>query len=204
MKLSLWHQAVNMHGHPKKVLFIHSGGPQGIHEGSNDLLNYLKDMLGPGYEVLCPQMPDPENPEYIEWKRLLAKEIMALDDEELILVGHSLGGSVLLKYLSEEECDKRIAGLFIVAAPYWGKRHWRVDEYALQKNFSSRLPPIRKIFLYHSRNDEVVPFKHLDFYADKLPDAIVRRFENRRHLFVMGLPELVDDIKNLDKQKNIK
>nr|WP_235788441.1 alpha/beta hydrolase [Salipaludibacillus sp. CUR1] len=45
-------------------------------------------------------MPNPENPEYILWKKQLEKELDKLNGD-VILVGHSLGGSVLLKYLSE-------------------------------------------------------------------------------------------------------
>ena len=184
----------------QKVLFIHSGGTQGPHEGSSDLVTYLRQMLGGGYEVLYPKMPDPDHPEYAQWKEHLEKRLAWLDDE-IILVGHSLGGSVLLKYLSEETCNKSIAGLFLVAAPYWGKSNWEVDEYVLRQDFSSKLPRIPRIFLYHSRNDEVVPFNHLASYADKLPNAIVREFDSRRHLFSTGLPELVDDIKDLAMEK---
>jgi uncharacterized protein len=129
----------------KQVLFIHSGGAQGPHEGSNDLVHYLQSMLGPRYEVLYPQMPNPEAPEYVQWKVLLAKELDKLDDG-VILVGHSLGGSVLLKYLSEEPCHKGIAGLFIVAAPYWGKEDWEVEEYILRKDFGRSFRPFRTSF----------------------------------------------------------
>jgi uncharacterized protein len=183
----------------KQVLFIHSGGDQGPHEGSNDLVTYLQHTLGTGYDVLYPKMPHPENPEYIHWRMQLAIELAGVEDAP-ILVGHSLGGSVLLKYLSEERCEKPIAALFIVASPYWGKKNWRVDEYKLKEDFAARLPPIPRIFLYHSRNDEVVPFGHLVLYAGKLPNATVREFESHGHLFSKGLPELVEDIKSLTNQ----
>jgi hypothetical protein len=42
-----------------------------------------------------------------------------------------------------------------------------------------------------------VPFRHLGFYAGDLPNAVQRKFDSRRHLFATGLPELVDDIKEL-------
>jgi predicted alpha/beta hydrolase family esterase len=127
---------------------------------------------------------------------LLAREINRLEAEP-ILVGHSLGGSVLLKYLSVEPYGRSIAALFLVAAPYWGKKNWQADEYVLREDFSSRLAGIPQIFLYHSVNDEVVPFTHLQFYAEKLPGATIRESGNRRHLFNKGLPELVADIKSV-------
>jgi predicted alpha/beta hydrolase family esterase len=88
-----------------------------------------------------PEMPDPENPHYADWKVRLKKELASPGDD-LILVGHSLGASVLLKYLSEETIRQRIEGLFLVGAVYWGKEDWNVKEYVLKRNFSSKLPPI--------------------------------------------------------------
>lgn len=180
----------------KEILFVHSAGPQGHHEGSDYLVRYLIDALGTGYRISLPDMPDPENPHYVDWRATLKKEL-ALMEDELILVGHSLGASVLLKYLSEERLQQRIAGLFLIGAVYWGKKDWEVKEYVLKRNFSSKLPPIRGIFLYHSSDDEVVPISHVRYFANELPNATVREFENRGHLFGRGLPELVEDIKRL-------
>lgn len=184
----------------RPVLFIHSGGSQGPHEGSSDLVNYLRNGLRKDHVVLYPKMPEPDSPDYELWKLTLDRELSALENE-IILVGHSLGASVLLKYLSEEPCDKSIAGLFLVAPVYFGKRDWKVEEYSLKRDFETELLGIPRIFLYHSRNDTVVPFTHLVKFADKLPNSVCRAFEGRGHLFSNGLPELVEDIKNLSGEK---
>lgn len=180
------------------VLFIHSGGTQGPHEGSGDLVKHLRRGLHEDHVVLYPRMPEPDNPEYELWKLTIDRELSALDDD-VILVGHSLGASVLLKYLSEELCEKSILGLFLVAPPFFGGSEWEVDEYLLRPDFETNLRQILNIFLYHSRNDNVVPFNHFIRFADKLPQAVSRAFENRGHLFTSGLPELVDDIRNLSR-----
>ena len=179
----------------KQVLFIHSGGTQGIRQGSSYLVTYLRTMLGSDYHVLSPDMPEPEHPEYRHWKNELDRD-MALLRNDVILVGHSLGGSVLLKYLSEHPFPKPIAGLFIVAAPFWGLEHWDVDEYCLLDDFQQYLPPMNRIVLYHSRDDSVVPFSHLKTYAAKLPWATIRETRGQ-HLFLHGLPELITDIKTI-------
>src|SRR5688572_1185979 len=149
----------------KEVLFIHSAGPQGHYEGSDFLVNYLRKKLGDDYEVVCPEMPDPENPHYDEWCEKLAEEFSSFN-EDIMVVGHSLGGSVLLKYLSESARDKSISGVFIIAAPYWGEPEWEVDEYVLENNFPSKLPRTLQVFLYHCKDDEVVPVNHLERYAE--------------------------------------
>lgn len=179
----------------KQVLFIHSAGPQGIHQGSSGLIAHLQEQLGEAYYVISPGMP--ENLDCALWKAQIASEIEALD-EELLLIGHSLGGSVLLKYLSEEGCKRTVSGLFLVAAPYWGKDDdWQHEEYTLSKSFAAKLPHISKLILYHSRHDPIVPFAHAQHYAKQLPQAVTRAYEGDDHYFGEGLPELADDIKRM-------
>ena len=61
-------------------------------------------------------MPNENDPEYQLWHVRIGKELTALA-ADVILIGHSLGGSFLLKYLSEEKVEKTVAGVFLIAAP---------------------------------------------------------------------------------------
>ncbi len=182
----------------KQILFIHSGGQQGTGQGSNDLVSWLRKELDDTYTIFYPLMPEAENPEYSKWKVKVREELSEMKDG-VILIGHSLGGSVLVKFLSEENCDIKIAALCIIGAPAWGRKNWKVQDFVLRENFEDALPPIDKIFVYHSHNDEVVPFNHLLYYVERLPGAIARRLPNGGHLFSHGLPELAADIKTLDR-----
>jgi Alpha/beta hydrolase family len=92
----------------KQVLFIHGGG-EGAYEGDKKLAASLRDALGTAYNVRYPKMPDEERPEYEAWKDQIAEELAGLDSE-VILVGHSLGASILLKYLSEEKTENPLPG----------------------------------------------------------------------------------------------
>ena len=178
----------------RHVLFVHGGG-EGAHEADERLAASLRDALGSEYDVRSPKMPDEDRPEYEPWKDKIARELAAVDGEA-ILVGHSLGASVLLKYLSEE-VEKPVAGLFLVASPYWGARDWEVEEYALREAFASKLPEGLPVFLYHSRDDEAVPFAHLALYKAKLPQATVREFDGRGHQFGDDLSEVARDIREV-------
>ncbi len=178
----------------KQVLFIQGAGNKWNPDGSGNLIAYLQEQLGSDYEVLSPDMPDPDHPQYEAWRTQIEKELAALTDDA-ILIGHSVGGSVLLKCLAFGAYQKHIAGLFLVAAPYWGKdADWQIDEFMLPEDFAAKLPQIAQIFLYHSRNDEEVPFAHLGHYQEKLPQANARALDGHEHSFKHGLPELVDDI----------
>ena len=174
----------------QQVLFVHSAGPQERGEGSSHMVAALQKALGDGYDVRFPRMPDPDDPAYVPWKERVQAEIAGLD-EDALLVGHSLGGSVLLKYLSESNRKRAVPGLFLVATPLWGPQ---MQQFMLQENFGAGLSEVRRIFLYHSRDDDMVPFAHLDRYARALPQAAVRELDGYGHLFENGCRELVEDI----------
>lgn len=182
----------------KQIFFLHSGGPQGSHEGSSDFITWLKKELGTGYEIMHPIMPHPDSPDYESWREKLNTELPKLNDEA-IFVGHSLGGSILLKYLAEESFDRSVAGLFLVSVPFWGgDENWDHDEFKLHDRFIETLPEMSQIFLYHSKSDPVVPFAHQALYAKALPKSIVREIDGKEHAFARGLPELVEDIQSLE------
>ena len=178
-----------------RVVFIHGAGQDGLEE-DRKLATSLQDVLGAGYDVRYPEMPDADNPEYEGWKGRIASELAALDGE-VILVGHSLGGSILLKYLSEENAETSVAGLFLIAAPYWSAEDWEVSEYALRDDFASKLPSELPVFLYHSRDDEEVPFAHLELYTERLDRATARAFDGRGHQLNDDMSEVARDIEGL-------
>nr|WP_255666508.1 alpha/beta fold hydrolase [Haladaptatus sp. DYF46] len=177
-----------------QVLFIHGAGG---YEEDEKLAVDLQDVLGGAYEVQYPQMPNEDNLEYEAWKQQIVTELAALDDA-VILLGHSLGGSILLKCLSEEKIDVPIAGLFLIALPFWGTEGWNVSEYELEKNVASKLPSELPLFFYHSRDDEIVPFSHLALYAEKLPQATIHECDTGGHQFNNDLSVVARDIKRLE------
>lgn len=179
----------------KAILFIHGGG-EGAHDADAKLSAHLQQQLGDRFVVHCPQMPDESQPDYTAWKAQLHSELAVLPGEP-ILVGHSLGGSVLLKFLSEEQVTRPLRGLFLLAPPYWGAPDWVVPEYTLNESFATKLPHGLPIYFYHSSDDGVVPFHHLARYREKLPQAVVRVFEDRGHQFSDDLTEVAEDILQL-------
>lgn len=61
-----------------------------------------------------PQFPNKQNAQYEEWKILFGKILNALDDN-IILIGNSLGAIFLVKYLSENKIDKKIQKTILLA-----------------------------------------------------------------------------------------
>jgi predicted alpha/beta hydrolase family esterase len=181
----------------RTILFAHSGGSQaGPGEGSYDFIEALRRELGEGWEIRFPRIADPEAPDYAMWESLFKKEF-ARCPEGVVLLGHSLGGSMLLKYLSEHPVAPKIAALVSVSAPWWGPEGWAVEEFALDPNFAARLPAIPEIHFYHAQRDPVVPFTHLAEYKKALPGIQAHPLRREDHAFIRGLPELTTWLRSL-------
>src|SRR5262245_39405797 len=108
------------------VLFVQGGG-KGAFDEDAALAASLKQALGSEYEVRFPRMPDEADPNVESWKRKISAELSQLRGK-VLLVGHSVGGTTLLRYLSEEEVKTPIAGLFLLAAPSLDDIQWNVDK----------------------------------------------------------------------------
>jgi len=176
------------------ILFIQGGG-EGAYKEDKKLSLFLKEALKDLYAVNFPRMPDESDPDYEKYKAKIDEELKK-SDGKVILVGHSLGSCFLLKYLSEEKIDKDIAGIFLIATPFWGGGGWQYEGFRLKNDFASKLPET-PIFFYHSTDDEIVPFSHLSLYAKEIPRAKICKIAGGGHQLNNDLSEVVLDIKSL-------
>jgi predicted alpha/beta hydrolase family esterase len=179
-------------------LFIQGAG-EGAYDADKKLADSLRQALGSEFAVRYPAMPDEENAPYEQWKQQVETEMAALS-EPILLVGHSVGASILAKCLTEIEVDQPVAGIFLISTPFWGGGGWRYEGYQkleLPKDFGSKLPQDAQLFLYHSRDDETVPFSHLALYAKMLPKAKVREIDSGGHQLNNDLTMVAKDIISL-------
>jgi hypothetical protein len=180
-----------------QILFLHSAGAQHEEEGSAKLLQYLKHSLSADYDIVAPLLPDPEDPHYENWKDAIDTKFNQLDSG-MVIIAHSLGGSVLLKYLAEASISKQIAAIFLVAVPYWSvDEDWDVSEFILSPGFADDLPHVPVITIFHSKDDQVVPVKHAAIYASEIPVATMKIVNGHGHVFWDGLPDVVAAVKEV-------
>lgn len=199
----------------KQIIVIHGGDTFGTY---GEYIQFLKDWqidfedyravksgwksrlgsdLGDDFEVIQPNMPNKMNAKYFEWKIWFEKFIPYFESE-VVLVGHSLGGIFLAKYLSENDFKKKIKAVFLVASPFNAEgADYSLSDFILPESLAKMEAQCDKIFLYHNKDDQVVPFSALGKYRGQFKNAEIKIFENRGHFNQEEFAELVEDIKGL-------
>jgi len=178
------------------VLFIQGGG-KGARSADAPLADSLKRALGPKYDLRFPRMPNEADPNVESWKQKISSELSRIAGG-VILVAHSVGGSILLRYLAEEKVEKPIAGVFLLAVPSWDEDRWNFDDLKLPRDVAVKLAPIPRLFFYHCRDDEVVPFAHLALHRARIPRAVTRAVDSGGHQFGYDLSGIATDIRGTD------
>jgi predicted alpha/beta hydrolase family esterase len=183
---------------PIHVLFIQGAG-HGAYDEDQQLAESLQKSLGQRFEVQYPKMPNEDDAHYDAWRQLIEQELASVPGPAVV-AGHSVGASVLMKWLSERQDERPIAGAFLMACPYWGGDGWRYEGYeelALQPRPAANLPADVPIYLYHCRDDEVVPFEHMALWVRDFPQAVVRVCDSGGHQFNDDLSVVARDIASL-------
>lgn len=181
----------------KNLIFFHGGGSEEDYETDAKLVASLKLELGSRYSIRYPLLPNDGTPD-LGRRKQISHEISAGEDN-IVLVGHSLGASMLLACLSEMKIKKKIAGIFLLATPFWeGNEDW-VESFKLQPNFAKQFDKKTPLFFYHSRGDEEVPFGHLAIYKHQLPWASFREISVGGHQLNNDLKIVANDIESIWK-----
>lgn len=159
----------------------------------------LEDSLDNGFEVIYPSFPCKRNAKYLEWKIWLEKFFPFLKDN-IILIGHSLGGAFWLRYLTENAFPVKIAQLHLVAAPLSGDEEF-LGDFTPPKDLSKIAKLAKEIYLYYSQDDPVVSFSNLKEIFSKLPGAEIVVLKGYGHFRVEQFPELLSRLKKIRKGK---
>lgn len=181
----------------RQLLFVQGGGGENAHDAwDSKLVENLQRALGPEYEIRYPRMPDEDDPKFVPWKAALRKELEELGDGAL-LVGHSIGATILVHSLAEEPIKRAPAGLFLISMPFIGEGGWPSDEIEPKPDLGGKLPVQCPIYLYHGDADETVPTKHVQLSAKAIPQAVLRKLAGRDHQLNNDMSEVAADILEL-------
>jgi len=185
----------------RQVLFVQGAGEDVHDQWDNQLVDSLQGELGPTYEIRYPVMPNEADPNYAVWKRALQMEFAALGPGAIV-IGHSVGGTILIHVLAEATPPAKLGAICLIGAPFIGTGGWETDDIEAQPDLADRLPRDVPIFIYHGRDDDTVPFAHVELYAGLVPRAQVRRLAGRDHQLNNRLSEVAIDIRRLDQRSN--
>ncbi len=160
--------------------------------------NYLDNKLGEYCKIIRPRMPLQDNAKYNEWKIHFERYFDQLDDN-IILIGSSLGGIFLAKYLSENIFPKKILSVYLVGPPFDDTLIGEdlVGGFEPQSNLSMIERNCKNINLLFSKDDDCVPVSHAEKFREKLKNANIVIYENKNgHFNISEFPEIVEMIKD--------
>ena len=162
--------------------------------------DWLKVQLVWDYQMIKPNMPNRDMASYRVWKIWFEKIFPYLNEEDLVLIGHSLWWNFLMKYLGENTFPKKIKQLHLVAAVVDGSDRPANKQYlwdfAFEANTIANLEnKAENIFIYHSTDDPVVPYSHAQKIKAYLPNAKLMTFTDRGHFSLPEFPELLENIR---------
>ena len=149
----------------------------------------LCEKLGTDWVCAAPRFPNDMDAHYAQWKWWFEKYTPFMKDG-IVLIGHSLGGNFLGKYLAENELPIRVGQLHLVA-PAWGE-----GDFIMPASLALIERQVSRTHIYHSSDDVVVPIAHSERFAAALPSAEFVRFLDRNHFFAqVEFPELLERLR---------
>ena len=176
------------------VLFIQGGGAGTHDDWDAALVASLRHGLGDGYDVRYPRMPAEDDPSAAAWVPAIRRALEDLTDGDVV-VGHSLGGTLLMHALGERAPDAALGAIILVAAPYVGSGGWPSDEFELPHDLGARMPHGVPVHVFHGLADDTAPPAHADRYAGVIPQARVHALPGRDHQLGDDLHEVADAIR---------
>lgn len=162
----------------KRVVIVH--GWEG-HPKENWFPWLKKELESRGFEVMVPQLPDPDNPRIYNWVPALSK-VAGKVDKDTYFVGHSMGCQTIARFLEGLPDGIKVGGAVFVGGFFKRltgleedpevqetDRHWLTAPIDFAK-VKSHLPKSIAIF---SDDDPYVPLDNQDDFKEKLDSEII-------------------------------
>ncbi|MGM5484167.1 MAG: alpha/beta hydrolase [Nanobdellota archaeon] len=198
----------------KKTIIIIGGGT--VFSSDNEFYKYLKEKEidpfekklfwkdnlieeiknnHPNISIFKPSMPNKQKADYKAWK-IWFEKYLEFSKGNLILIGHSLGGIFLAKYLSENKL-KNVEQLILVSPPFDSQKRGKdMLSFTLDpKNLKNIEKQCEKTIIFHSKDDNIVPIENAYEYKKYLSKAELFEYEDKGHFLIEEFPELEEIVK---------
>ncbi len=160
------------------VIILHGWGGRGSSGWMADLKNFLENN---GIEAFSPDLPNTKNPQYAEWKEFFEQNLKQHLRRNTILVGHSLGGGFIQKYLSEEEIQ--IAEIVLFAPTVSNCGISEIENFFTETfDYEKIKNSTDNIFIFGGGKDPYIKKEELEFLTEKL-SAHLEIFPEEEHFW---------------------
>ena len=150
----------------KKVFIIHGfeGSPNG---GWRPWL--MSELQKLNVYACALSMPSPDFPVRDEWTAEISRHVERNQNDEIYLVGHSLGVPAIFHYLETAPQHIHIAGMLLVSGPSEKNGNKKIEHF-LENPFDFKMirSKVSKCAVVHGDNDPVVPLNNARFLSEKL------------------------------------
>lgn len=153
-----------------KVFLVHGfgGEPNG---GWRPYL--MRELQKLGVYACALAMPSPDAPVCDEWVGEVTRYVEQNPDDDLYLVGHSLGGATIFKYL-EQHTPTNVRGAIMVSAPCRSTGNEKTRAFVEgERDWETIRRGAGKFVVIHGDDDEVVPFSHAEEIAHNLGAPLI-------------------------------
>jgi len=183
--------AIILHGMPSKEGYYDPNRESQSNEHWLPWLQHqllLKDIL-----AQAPEMPKPYEPNYGEWLKVFDQFLI---DENTILIGHSLGGGFLIRWLSENNVK---VGKVILVAPWIDTKKVLVTGFFDFKIDPNLVNKTNGIVIFGSDNDENDIKESIKALMGEVSNISYREFQNMGHFVFSSMgkkdfPELLEEV----------
>ncbi len=170
----------------KKVFMVHGfmGEPNG---GWRPWL--MGELAKEGVYACALPMPTPNDPIKAEWVKSITYAVQNSKEDQVFLVGHSLGVPAILRYLESLSENQKISGAVLISGPAnvinpdnKESKLRKIDHFLeIPFNFEHIKKVCEKFTIIHGENDDKVPFSHGEELSRSL-DCKIISIPNGGHL----------------------
>lgn len=183
----------------KKAYIIHGWGAN----SQSDWIPWLKQkLLNRDYEVITPNMPNTNEPQINIWLSKLQEVLVDLNKDDII-IGHSIAGQAILRYLEKIDSSQIIPKVILVA-PWFKLSQIEEEEKEIAEewiNTPINFEYIQKLNLniisLFSNNDPFVPLENEVLFKNLL-NSQTQIYEEKGHFNsetgIEKLPEILEFI----------
>ena len=155
----------------------------------------IDELKKRGHDVVAPQLPDAENPDEQAWNEALLEEVKQVNDE-VIVIGHSLGGAMALRFLEAVEARSTPKACLLISTPWMIRSEKFRGFFMSELDFEVLMWKVSRFAILHSREDDVIPFDHAEKY-EKVLHAKLFAVDGAGHFQGESYPEMLKVIDEL-------